>query len=104
MLYDFKIKNNYSNTDFLFFGANPVGENPIYVQKKKHCDLAGVKCIRNHDFRHSYITYLLDSGTDFKVVADQVGHSNISTTMNIYNHTTKKREEKLKSVLDNFII
>lgn len=104
LLYQMKLDNQYSSDQFIFFGDNPISENAINNQRIKHCFLAGVKYIRNHDFRHSYITYLLDSGTDFKVVADQVGHTNIATTMNVYNHTTKKREAKLRSVLDNFIV
>ena len=104
MLYQMKLENHYTKDQFIFFGDNPISENAINAQRTKHCLIAGVKCIRNHDFRHSYITYLIDSGTDFKVVADQVGHNNPTTTMNIYNHTTKKREQKLRSVLDNFIV
>lgn len=104
LLYDYKLTNNFSDDQFLFFGDSPISANAINTKRRQHCMIAGVKCIRNHDFRHSYITYLLDNGTDFKIVAEQVGHENLSTTMNIYNHTTKKREQKLRSVLDNFIV
>lgn len=103
-LYQNKIDKLYTDEQFIFFGDNPISEHAVNNQRVKHCLLAGIKVIKNHDFRHSYITYLIDNGTDFKIVADQVGHTDVSTTMNIYNHTTKKREQKLRSVLDNFIV
>ncbi len=41
-----------------------------------------------HWLRHSYVTYLLDSGTALKVVQENAGHSNISTTM-LYRHVSQ---------------
>ena len=41
-----------------------------------------------HAFRHSYATNMLESGVNTKVVSDLLGHSNISTTLNIYSHTS----------------
>jgi integrase len=96
-----KEENNYTDEDYLFFGATPISENAINNKRHKHCELAKVKLIRNHDFRHSYITYLIDNELDFKIVAEQVGHTDVSTTMNIYNHVSNKRKDKLNNVLDD---
>lgn len=38
-----------------------------------------------HWLRHSYVTYLLDSGASLKVAQENAGHSNIGTTMH-YRH------------------
>ncbi len=38
-----------------------------------------------HWLRHSYVTYLLDSGAPLKVAQENAGHSDISTTM-LYRH------------------
>lgn len=100
-LLEFKEANNYSDDDFIFFGQNPISENAIWYTKKKHCEIANVKCIRNHDFRHTYITYLIDNDLDIKSVSAQVGHSNVNTTLNIYNHITKTRNQKLNEILDD---
>lgn len=97
----FKEKNHYQDNDFIFFGKKPVSDNAIVFQKKKHCEMAGVKYIRNHDFRHSNITLLLDSGVDLKAVASNVGHSSVATTLDVYNHMTDKRKDKLKDVLND---
>lgn len=54
----------------------------------------GVEYKGFHSFRHSYATKMLESGVNTKVVSDLLGHSNISTTLNIYSHTSNdlKRE------------
>ena len=41
-----------------------------------------------HWLRHSYVTYLLDSGAPLKVDQENAGHSNISTTM-LYRHVSQ---------------
>ena len=41
-----------------------------------------------HWLRHSYVTYLLDSGAPLKVAQENAGHSNISTTM-LYRHVSQ---------------
>ena len=48
----------------------------------------GVEYKGFHAFRHSYATKMLESGVNAKVVSDLLGHSNISTTLNIYSHTS----------------
>ena len=48
----------------------------------------GVEYKGFHAFRHSYATKMLESGINAKVVSDLLGHSNISTTLNIYSHTS----------------
>ena len=38
--------------------------------------------------RHSYVTYLLDSGAPLKVAQENAGHSNVGTTMH-YRHVAQ---------------
>lgn len=48
--------------------------------------------IRFHDIRHSCASLLLKNGVNLKLIQEWLGHSDISTTMNIYAHldTTAK--------------
>lgn len=46
-----------------------------------------------HVFRHSYITTLAKADVDLKTIQRISGHSNITTTLNIYTHT---REEEIQ--------
>lgn len=47
---------------------------------------SGLPRIRLHDLRHTYATLALSQGIHPKVVAERLGHSGISMTMNTYTH------------------
>lgn len=42
--------------------------------------------IKFHSLRHSFATRLIESNCDYKTVSVLLGHSNISTTLNLYVH------------------
>jgi len=51
-----------------------------------------------HWLRHSYVTYLLDTGASIKVAQENAGHSDISTTMH-YRHVAKNdRHEETRQL------
>jgi integrase len=43
--------------------------------------------IRFHDLRHSSATLALSQGIHPKVVAEMLGHSRISLTLDVYSHS-----------------
>lgn len=45
-----------------------------------------LKHIRYHDLRHSCASLLLANGVSLKEIQDWLGHSDYSTTANIYSH------------------
>ena len=47
---------------------------------------AGVPSIRLHDLRHSCATFLALQGVPPRTIMDILGHSDLSTTMQIYTH------------------
>ena len=49
------------------------------------------KTIRFHDLRHTAATLMLASGVDIPSVAAILGHSQNSTTLNIYAHAVPSR-------------
>jgi site-specific recombinase XerD len=53
-----------------------------------HLRSAGLPHQRWHDLRHAYATLLLEDGEELAVISRTLGHSNITTTANIYAHLT----------------
>jgi integrase len=47
---------------------------------------AGLRGIRPHDLRHTYATHLLLDGTPVAYVKEQLGHSSIQITVDLYAH------------------
>ncbi|MFA6948938.1 MAG: tyrosine-type recombinase/integrase, partial [Eubacteriales bacterium] len=78
-------------TDYLdFIYVNELGERvkPNYVTQNFSIILEnnGMKKIRFHDLRHSCASLLYANGVSLKEIQEWLGHSDISTTSNIYTH------------------
>ncbi|MBU3172778.1 tyrosine-type recombinase/integrase [Clostridium estertheticum] len=59
--------------------------------------------IRFHDIRHSTASYLLKMGVTMKEISVWLGHSDISTTMNIYSHVDiEMKKNAAKKINDLF--
>ena len=48
-------------------------------------------------------TLLIAGDMDVKTISARLGHKNIQTTLNIYAHPLKKRDEQASEVLDNML-
>jgi len=53
-----------------------------------------------HSLRHTHCTDLLVSGVDPKSVQLRLGHKDIKTTLNIYDHITEERKERTAEKID----
>lgn len=61
----------------------------------------GLKHIRFHDLRHSCASLLLAKGIPMKSIQEWLGHSNFSTTANLYAHLDSNSKKKSAEVLYN---
>ena len=59
---------------------------------------AGLRVITFHDLRHTNATLLQDWGADIADISKWLGHSEISTTANIYLHLDYRSTEKLAAL------
>lgn len=80
--------------DYIFVNATGQLIKPGYVSQhfRYVCDKHKLKHIRFHDLRHSCATLLYENGVDMKAIQEWLGHSNISTTLNIYTHLDYKNK------------
>ncbi|WP_439490772.1 tyrosine-type recombinase/integrase [Algoriphagus sp.] len=63
-----------------------------YYQKfMKELDMPELKF---HGLRHSFATRCIESKCDYKTVSVLLGHSNISTTLNLYVHPNMEQKKK----------
>ena len=53
-----------------------------------------------HQLRHTYTSNLLANGAAPKDVQELLGHSDVSTTMNVYAHSTRKAKRESARLLD----
>ena len=59
--------------------------------------------IHLHSLRHTNATLLIASGTDLRTVSKRLGHSNMTTTSNIYTHAIKSADERAAEVLSDIL-
>ena len=80
----------YCNDYFEYVNVNAIGElmKPNFITQHFEILLAKnkLKKIRFHDLRHSCASLLYANGVSLKEIQEWLGHSDISTTSNIYTH------------------
>mgnify|MGYP001477471319 CR=1 FL=1 len=62
-----------------------------YENFMKELDIPKLKF---HGLRHSFATRCIESNCDYKTVSVLLGHSNISTTLNLYVHPNMEQKKK----------
>ena len=62
--------------------------------------LDGFENFHFHQLRHTYTSNLLSNGAAPKDLQELLGHSDVSTTMNIYAHSTRKAKRNSARLLD----
>ncbi|MFU2164518.1 site-specific integrase [Streptococcus pluranimalium] len=70
---------------------------------KRHFRLASVEDVGFHGFRHTHASMLLNAGIPYKELQHRLGHTNISTTMDIYGHLSEMNQKLAVSFFENAI-
>lgn len=74
--------------------ANPIEPRTYRNYYKKLCKKLNLPELKFHGLRHSFATRCIESNSDYKTVSVILGHSNISTTLNLYVHPNKEQKKK----------
>lgn len=74
--------------------AHPTEPRTYRNYYKKLLDKLGIPPIKFHGLRHSFATRCIESHCDYKTVSVILGHSNISTTLNLYVHPNMEQKKR----------
>lgn len=103
-MYNKALKYKYFNNDLFVFGMiQPFKETNIQKHKNKYCDIANLRRIRIHDFRHSCASFLINQGASIQLVSKYLGHSNITITLNTYTHLYKNELDNIAEKINNLV-
>ena len=106
-------------TDFVFLnrfgGLHTQGTlNKVYKRIIRDCNDAEFLKSENpsvllpnfssHTLRHTFATRLCESGMNMKLIQNILGHSDISTTVDIYSHVTRDLRQQAYDYMENIIM
>lgn len=74
--------------------VNPTEPRTYRNYYKKLLTKIGVPILKFHCLRHSFATRCIESKCDYKTVSVLLGHSNISTTLNLYVHPNMEQKKR----------
>lgn len=98
-----QLANKWIDSDRLFvnkFGA-PLYKGEPYKWQKKLTTEHGMRFCDIHSLRHFNATILIHSGIEIAAVSSALGHSNISTTANIYCHALQEVQARTGQAISN---
>jgi len=91
-----------SDLVFAHVDGSPLDPSTVSHEFLKVARKAGLE-IRLHDLRHSYSTIMLAAGVNVKALSQQLGHSNIGITLQIYSHLLPGTGEAAAKQFDNLL-
>lgn len=89
------IKKIVNNSFFVLSNdAKPTEPRTYRSYYKNFMKGLGMPELKFHGLRHSFATRCIESKCDYKTVSALLGHSNISTTLNLYVHPNLEQKKK----------
>ena len=97
-----KVGEYYNNEGLVFCNIDGSKLHPatLVYSFKRMLKVASIKDARFHDLRHSVATLLLEMNEHPKVVQELLGHSTITTTLDIYSHVSMEKKEQAAAKLN----
>lgn len=97
------VMDGFNDNLYICGGDRPIRDTSLNKINTKFADLAGVKHIRIHDFRHSHASLLANEGINIQEIARRLGHSKISITWETYSHLYPREEERAINILNKIV-
>ena len=96
------LKNNY-NLVFLNDDMELVSNNAVNKVLRKACSKINATPITCHGLRHTHASILLYKGVNIKYVSRRLGHKDIVTTLQTYQHILDEMEQKESTATNQMI-
>lgn len=98
-----RIGDKWIDNDRLFttWDGQPMGENTPNIWLKKFCVANDLPKTTIHSFRHLNASLLIINGVDAKTVSATLGHSQVTTTLNIYAHSFQEAQARASETIAN---
>ena len=95
----------YIDSGYVCVHPNGAPIRPDYVTPhfQRRLKEIGLPVIRFHDLRHSAVYALRKGGCDAKDIQAWLGHSDITTTLNVYGHVLGGDMDRLGQVMDSLL-
>ena len=83
--------------------GDPIHPNTPYHWLRRFCEETGQRFLGIHTFRHLNASLLINSGVDVKTVSASLGHSQVTTTLNIYAHTFEEAQARASEAVADLL-
>lgn len=100
-----KIGDLWEDNDRLFttWCGKPMHPNTTYTWLNRFCENENIPFKGIHSFRHAVATQAITNGVDIKTVSSILGHSQTSTTLNIYAHAVQQSNVKALNLMADLL-
>ena len=97
------MKKLRKNNNFYIISGNRNFIEPRIYRKYYYSILSSLNIskLSFHSLRHTFATQAIELGTDYKTVAEILGHSSINTTLNLYVHPKMEHKKKCLTLIHN---
>ena len=93
----------YDGYVFVDAMGNIFNPRSVTANFSKLLEQNGLRHIRFHDLRHTHASTLLANGIDAVAVASRMGHEDASTTLRVYAHALRRRDDDAARVWQSFL-
>lgn len=95
----------FETEDWMFpsMDGGQMSKDTITSWMRRFTKKAGVINLGLHALRHTSATILISAGVDIKTVSMRLGHSDTTTTLNIYTHMLKDKEKEAADKIGDYL-